>query len=81
MSETELRERLVDSGVRVREALAQLEGAMEDRSGAVKEALDRGWEPEVIAEAADLTVGQVWNAGRGDPISPPPLGNSNRGPG
>ena len=46
---------------------------MGERSHAVRAALDAGLDPRDIAEVSGLTVGQVWNTGRGDPISPPPL--------
>lgn len=77
MSEADLRNRLVETAREVEEALARLAGAMESRNCAVRQALDAGWEPADIASATNLTVGQVWNAGKGDPISPPPLESTN----
>lgn len=62
---------LRDAAAQVSHALTRLGEAMEGRRRAVRDALDAGMEPEEIAEAANLTVGQVWNTGRGDPISPP----------
>jgi hypothetical protein len=51
---------------------------MGERSDAVRAALDAGLDPAEIAGVSGLTVGQVWNAGRGDPISPPPLARGDR---
>ena len=54
-------------------ALLRLAELMEERARLVRRALDDGWPPERIADRSRLTVGQVWNAGRGERISPPEL--------
>ncbi len=77
MSDAELRDRLITSATAFEDALVRLRNAMEARNCAVREALDAGWDPDDIAAATNLTVGQVCNAGKGDPISPPPLESTN----
>ena len=73
MADTNLETRLRESSEAVDAALTRLSEAMSARGDAVRDALEAGGDPKEIANATGLTVGQVWNAGRGDPISPPPL--------
>lgn len=73
MTDGDLENQLHASAEAVDAALVQLSEAMQARGDAVRAALAEGGDPKEIANATGLTVGQVWNAGRGDPISPPPL--------
>jgi hypothetical protein len=57
----------------VDDALLRLAKLMEERAELVRQALADGWPPDRIADQARLTIGQVWNAGRGERISPPDL--------
>ena len=73
-----LNRQLTESAEAVDSALAQLADAMRQQSDAVQAAISAGLDPDEIADAAGLTTGQVWNAGRGVPISPPPLDSCSR---
>jgi DNA-directed RNA polymerase specialized sigma24 family protein len=64
---------LADAADAVDDALLRLAHLMEERAELVRLALADGWSPDRIADRARLTVGQVWNAGRGERISPPDL--------
>lgn len=64
---------LAEAADAVDDALRRLAHLMEDRAELVRRALATGWLPDRIAEEARLTIGQVWNAGRGERISPPDL--------
>lgn len=72
MADGDLCTELVRSAEAVEAALAQLSQAMLAQGDAVRAALDAAHNPDDIASALGLTVGQVWNAGKDDPISPLP---------
>jgi hypothetical protein len=57
----------------VDDAVLRLARVMEERAELVSQALAAGWPPDRIADRARLTIGQVWNAGRGERISLPDL--------